>query len=73
MVYDKLHDSAHPNAQRLDELYELVEKGMKALDSYHVLSEYIRLSEDYKFEIYDELNKDYEEHENAFIKARSSD
>ena len=43
MVYDKLHDSSHPNAQKLDELYEKVVQGMKALESFYVLRGYIGL------------------------------
>ena len=66
MVYDKLHDSTHPNAQKLDELYELVGKGIEALISYYVLHEYIGLREDYKFDLYDYLNQDYEDYVNAF-------
>ena len=33
MVYDKLHDPSDPNVKILDELYERIEKVMKALDS----------------------------------------
>ena len=72
MVYDKLHDSSHPNAQRLDELYELVDKGMKALESYYVLREYIGLCEDYKFDLYDYLSDDYQEYVNAFNKMENN-
>ena len=50
MVYDKLHDSSHPNAQKLDELYELVVQGMKALERFYILHEY-GLSKVYKYHI----------------------
>ena len=71
MVYDKLHDSSHPNAQRLDELYELEEKGMKALERFYILHEH-GLSDDYKYFIYYNLNQDYEDYVNAFNKMENN-
>ena len=72
MVYDKLHDSTHPNVQKLDELYEVLVQGMKALERFYILHEY-GLNKVYKYHIYDNLNDDYEEYTNAFIKTKSSD
>ena len=69
MVYDKLHDSSHPNPQKLDELYEKVVQGMKAHESFYILHDYIGLSDDYKYDLYDYLNDDYEEYVNAFNKT----
>ena len=71
MVYDKLHDSSHPYAQRLDEPYELVEKGMKALKIFYILHEY-GLSDDYKYLTYYNLNQDYEDYVNAFNKMENN-
>ena len=73
MVYDKLHDSSHPDAQKLDELYEKMVAGMKALECFYILHEYIGLSDDYKYELYDYLNDEYEEYINAFNKTETSE
>ena len=73
MVYDKLHASSHPVADELDELYEKVEQGMSALDSFYVLREYIGLCEHYKFDIYDYLNDDYDEYLSAYNKTEVSE
>ena len=67
MVYDKLHDSSYPEADERDELYEKVEQGMSAFDSFYVLHEYIGLCKDYKYDIYDNLDDDCEEYIKAFI------
>ena len=67
MVYDKLHDSSHPNTQRVDELYKKVVQGMKALERFYILHEY-GLSDDYKYLIYDNLNDNCKEYINAFNK-----
>ena len=73
MVYGKLHDSLHPDAQKLDELYEKVVVGMKAIESFYILHEYIGLSDDYKYDLYDYLNDDYEEYINGFNKTETSE
>ena len=76
MVYDKVHDSTHLNAQKLDEHYALVEKGMEVLNCFYKLQEYIVLCEDQKFDLYDFLNQDYEYYVNACdsnVSKRSSE
>ena len=69
IVYDKLHDSLHPDAQKLDKLYEKVVAGMKALECFYILHEYIGLSDDYKYDLYDYLNDEYEEYIDVFYKT----
>ena len=71
-MYDKLHDSTRPNAQSLDELYENVVQGMKALERFYILQNF-GLSKVYKYHIYDNLNDNYEEYTNTFIKTETSD
>lgn len=76
MVYDKLHDSSHTNAQEQDEFYEKVMEEMKALDSY-VLHDYIGLCKDHLVDIYTnnyepmENNKEGDGSESSYYTATS--
>ena len=69
MVYYKLYNSSHPHVQKSDELHEKVVAGMKALECFYILHEYIGLSDDYKYDLYDYLNDEYEEYIDVFYKT----
>ena len=67
MVYDKIHDSNHPRAGKLDELFCLVEKRFHAFRGYYVIREYADPYEELKTVIYAWLDEDYEDYLQACV------
>ena len=71
-MYEKVHDSTHPHAERLNMIYKRVEKAMDAFTKYYEKQEFISVAEYFKMLIYDNLDNDYQNYLDVYNSKSSS-